>query len=1505
MRKINRKVIRGLKYIVVFLLIFFWISYALPSSLLRIPQVQNRLSEVATHQLSDYLGVPVKIGHLDFEWFNRLVLEDLYLEDQQQQPLFEASHVSAGIEVLPLLKGQLVFTSARLFGFTLNLRRETPKSPLNLQFVLDAFASKDTLKPKPNINLRFNSIHIRRGNFSYQIESEPETPGRFNAKHIDLRNLSAHIALKALAKDSLNAEIKKMSFEEASGFSLQKVAFSIMANRDSAHIQRFELNLPHSTLKISRAHMDLTQASSPAEFLDNAPITLRIAPSQIALQDLSAFVPAFKNFTDTLELTAEAEGNVNDFNLQQLTLRFGEKMLFIGQMALSDITHPKDAYLNGKINKLYLTTAGLHDLAQNLSEQPVRLPDPLMRLGTINFSGEISGFADNLTAHGKLASAIGSLQLDVVFGAEREKQIAAFLQGKVASSELQLHELFGANNPFGKALFQIDLNAQKPVGGQFGGKIAANIQAFDYKGYTYHDLQLNGVFSSDRFDGKIQLDDPNVRLHAEGLFQHQTNNSQFDFTARLDHFRPDKLFLTEKYENPDLSLALNANFTGDNIDNLSGRIQVDSLSFLTAPDSFYLKQLVVEASGHSLDRQLTIQSDLLNGEIVGAYSFQTLVPSMMQTFKEYLPALINTKTTPKRIKENNFSLLLTIENTEKLSNTLKLPFTMIQQGRITGHYNNQYNRFRIEAWLPQFNIGKTLLESGHLVCDNPLDKIDLRLKATQKNLKGLRNYVELRADAKENLINTMISWANNKQQLFKADLSVTTQFREIEQPETATPRLYTEINLNPSELIIKDTLWTIHPATITISDGHYFVDHFKVERENQHLAIQGTVSKNPTDTLLLDLKQIELSYIFDILNIPVLQFAGEATGKFRLNDLFGSRILNTDLEVNNFAFNQVRLGRLSLFSEWDDEQQGILMLGSIYKNDSTWTDVNGYIYPVGANAGLSLHFDANDINIAFLQPFVEAVGNNLQGHGFGHVHLYGPFKELTVEGEAYVADGGIGVNFLDTYYTFSDSIHLDSTSVNLRNVTIKDAFGNSGKVDLTFKHHHFKDYSFDVNVQGTNMLLYDVSQKKNPMIYGKVFASGKAGIQGNNKLINFDINMQSRPKTKVYLDFMTNNTAMEYDFITFVNKDTLRHATDSAATQSTPLIAQTDDGTELRMNFLLELTPDATIELIMDPVAGDRIKGTANGSLQIQYGTKSDLRMYGDVQIAEGDYNFSLQQIIHKDFKIRDGSTINFRGDPFNANMNITASYNLTANIADLDQSLMEETGRSSVPVNCLLMLDGALRSPAISFDLEFPNSNGELERQVRALVDTEDMMTRQIVYLLVLNKFYTPEYIRTNSYKSNELNAVASSAISAQLSSILGSFTDKVQIGTNIRASQDGFDSGTEYEMLLSSQLLDNRLLINGNFGMRNTLNTGKANTFIGEFDLEYKLTPSGDIRLKAYNHARDTYYGLKQALTIQGVGIMYRKDFTNISEIFRRRRPFFSPLPADSTQIRKDTIP
>ena len=1478
------KDIRGLKYIIIILFTLFWIFYVAPAILLRIPYIQQKVANIATTELSEYLSVPVKIGNVDIEWFNRLVLEDLYLEGQNGDVLFTANHVSAGIEMLPLAKGKLVFSAVRLFGFSVNLNKAAPKEKLNLQFVLDAFASKDSIKKNPNIDLRFNSILIRRGNFRYDIKNAPYTPNKFNAKHVHVKNLSAKIAIKALNKDSINATIKKMSFEETSGFSLNKISLNVIANKDSTIIQDFEVKLPNTNLKIAHAHLQTEKTDSLSTLLEQSPIAITIAPSQIGLKDLSAFVPAFKNFTETVELSAEASGRINDINLKHLTLKYSDEMLFIGKMGLQNITKPQEAYISGQVNKMYVTTEGLSGLVNNFSPNPVQLPPTISNLGTINFTGEVSGFFNHLEAFGKLSSTIGSIETNLIVKQNKEKNIS-HITGSLSTSHLHLKELFSEGTPLGTTKLNINLDTQLSKEGSFTGNIKANINEFEFKGYKYENILLSGDFQKNGFNGVLNINDPNGELYAKGLFLNQGENSVFNFTSRLNHFRPDSLHLTNKYESPEISCVLNANFTGNNIDNAEGDIQLDSLSFYTTPDSFFIKQLKIEATGHSSDRHLQITSDILNGEVTGAYSFTTIVPSFMKTLENYIPALINTTQKKRPIKENNFSLLLTIENTEAISNTLKLPFTMLNQGRITGHYNNQYDRFRLEAYLPKFNIGKTMFESGYLTCDNPQDKVNLLLKATQYNVKGLRNYLSLNSNAKENQINTQIEWANNKERLFKADLSASTLFIE-EKQEKGRPQLRTEISLNESPLILNDSIWRIAPANIQIANGRIGIQDFSITNGNEYLYMDGNISKDPTDTLLLDLKQIELSYIFDILNIPVLQFAGKATGTFNITDLYGSRILNTNLEVQNFAFNQVNLGRLNLFSEWDDQQKGILMLGSIYKNDSTWTDVNGYIYPVGKDAGLSLHFGANDINLAFLHPFVENIAQNMQGQGFGNVHLYGPFSKLNIEGDAYVQNGGLGIEFLNTYYTFSDSVHLRPNAIIGQNVTVYDKFGNPAKVNLIVNHQNFKDVSFDVNIQANNTLVYDAPQKQNPLIYGTVFGTGTASIKGNTQVINFDINMQSSPKTDIKLDFMNNSTAEDYDFITFINKKELQEIAQSQPVDSIkPLIfKEENEGAEMRMNFLLDITPEANIDLIMDPVAGDKIAGNCNGSLQIQYGTKSDLRMYGNVGIVEGNYNFSLQQLIHKNFKIREGSTINFRGDPFEATMNINAIYNVTANIQDLDASLAEESARRNIPVNCVLNLDGVLRNPTISFDLELPGSNEELERRVKSLINTDDMITKQIIYLLVLNKFYTPEYIN-NQYKSNDFSAVASSALSSQISSLMNSFTDKVQLGTNIRTSQDGIED-TEVEMLLSSQLLNNRLIFNGNFGYKN--NALQKNAFIGEFDLEYLLTPSGDIRLKAYNHANDMYMFLKQALTTQGVGIMYKKDFTRFSDIFRRRKKY-----------------
>jgi hypothetical protein len=296
--------------------------------------------------------------------------------------------------------------------------------------------------------------------------------------------------------------------------------------------------------------------------------------------------------------------------------------------------------------------------------------------------------------------------------------------------------------------------------------------------------------------------------------------------------------------------------------------------------------------------------------------------------------------------------------------------------------------------------------------------------------------------------------------------------------------------------------------------------------------------------------------------------------------------------------------------------------------------------------------------------------------------------------------------------------------------------------------------------------------------------------------------------------------------------------------------------------------------------------------MQIQYGTKTPLKVLGNYTIERGKYNFSLQQVIYRNFDIQEGSTVTFLGDPYAAELNVKANYRLTANLGDLDQQLIENQQRSNVTVNCILQLTGQVRHPAVTFDIDLPNSTPELNRQVKSYIRTEDMLNRQIFYLLVLNTFYTsPEYGVNNASRANM--SLLASTLSTQLSNILDAFTDKIQlIGTSFRQSNEGFGNSTEMELLLSSQLLNNRLIINGNFGYRdNPFLNSTQNTihWIGDFDLEYKLTQRGDIRLKFFNHYNyRNYYNLTPEMT-QGLGIVFRKDFNHVSDLFRRTNNAF----------------
>lgn len=301
------------------------------------------------------------------------------------------------------------------------------------------------------------------------------------------------------------------------------------------------------------------------------------------------------------------------------------------------------------------------------------------------------------------------------------------------------------------------------------------------------------------------------------------------------------------------------------------------------------------------------------------------------------------------------------------------------------------------------------------------------------------------------------------------------------------------------------------------------------------------------------------------------------------------------------------------------------------------------------------------------------------------------------------------------------------------------------------------------------------------------------------------------------------------------------------------------------------------MSIVMDPLAGDNITARGTGNLQISFYNKGNFQIFGNYLIEEGFYKMSLQNVIRKDFTLQPGGIVSFNGDPRRANLNVQAVYTVTsASLNDLAPDAASNKG--TVRVNCLLNLSGNLTAPTLHFDLDLPTVSDEDRELVRSLTNTEEQMNTQIIYLLSIGKFYTYDYAN-NAGQSDATSSLAFSTLSGQLNNMLSQVIDSQNwnIGTNLSTGEKGW-TDVEAEAILSGRLLNNRLIINGNFGYRD--NPMRSTNFVGDFEAMWLLTKNGEFRLKGYNQTNDRYF-TKSTLTTQGIGLMYKKDFTNWREL------------------------
>ena len=1441
------------------------------------------MSVFVAEELSDLLNTRVTIGRINIGLLNRIIIDDVLLDDQDEQEMLKVTRLSAKFDIMPFFKGKISISSVQLFGFNINLQKKTPDSPPNFKFVLDAFASNDTVKKDNSLDLRINSILIRRGRMAYHVLSEEETPGKFNAKHIHLQNIIANISLKALSKDSINLGIKRLSLDEkVSGFSLKKMSLKLVANSRQTSIDNFAIELPETSLKLDTIHLIYDSLKAFDRFTEQVRFSFRTLPSQITLKDISPFLPALSHFKEPISLDMEVKGTVNQLTCSHLEITADNRQFRLkGDVALQDLSHPQDAYVFGTLSELTATTRGVGFLVRNLSHDYNGVPPVLERLGNVSFRGEVSGYFTDIVTYGQLHTDLGGVNMDLKLSSDKSKGLFAY-SGAVKTTDYKLGKLL-ANEQLGEITFNLDVHGRHVTDRLPVVELKGLIASVDYSRYRYENITLDGEYKQGGFNGKVALDDPNGSIYLNGDVNVSSRIPTFNFQAIINKLRPHDLNLTSKYPDTEFSLKLRANFTGGSVDEMIGEINVDSLEFMSPEKQYFMNNMNIRASKQNNENQLRLTSEFLTASVEGKFQYHTLPASILNIMRKYVPSLI---LPPKKPIEthNNFQFDIHIYNTDILSTIFDIPLTVYTHSTLKGYFNDPLQRLRVEGYFPRLQYKNNFIESGMILCENPSDHIRARMRLTNLKKKGAVN-LSLDAQAKDDNISTTLNWGNSAAVTYSGQLAAVAKFLRTEGEK---PLLKAMVEVKPTDIILNDTLWQIHPSQVVVDSGKVDVNNFYFSHQDRYVRINGRLSDNPQDSVKVDLKDINMGYVFDIASISDdVNFEGDATGTAYASGVFKKPVMNTRLFIKNFSLNQGRLGDLNIYGEWDNENRGIRLDASIKDISTTPSRVTGIIHPLKPESGLDLNIEANELNLKFLEHYMKSIANDIKGRATGKVHFYGKFKGLNLDG-AVMTDASMNFDILNTHFAIKDTILLAPTGLTFNNIHISDMEGHSGRMNGYLHFQHFKNLNYRFEIQANNMLVMNTKESTDMPFYGTVYGTGNALLTGN-AIQGLDVNVAMTTNRNSIFTYINGSvaSATSNQFIKFVDKTPRRTIQDSIQIisyyeqlQQKRQEAEEEQKTDIRLNILVDATPDATMKIIMDPVAGDYISGKGTGNIRTEFYNKGDVKMFGSYQINQGVYKFSLQEVIRKDFVIKNGSTITFNGAPLDANLDIQASY--TVNSASLNDLIPEESSsiiqQPNVKVNCIMNLSGILVRPTIKLGIELPNERDEVQTLVRNYISTEEQMNMQILYLLGIGKFYTED--ARNNQNSNVMSSVLSSTLSGQLNNALSQVfeTNNWNIGTNLSTGDKGW-TDMEVEGILSGQLLNNRLLINGNFGYRDN---PMANTnFVGDFEAEWLINRSGDIRLKAYFETNDRYY-TKTILTTQGVGIMYKKDFNKWSDLF-----------------------
>ena len=1405
------------------------VLYLLLIVLMHLPSVQTFLGKEVAEALADKFGTKVEVGKVNLGFFNRIIIDDVMMYDQQGDSLIYASRLSAKIDYMAATQGKISVSSAQIFGLRANLYRQTAKSPANFQFVLDSLASKDTTQHKP-LDLHIGSLIIRRGAIAYNQRDVAPRSGVFSPQHIRVSELSSHILLNHVTDNSIDLLLKKLSFKDESGFKLQSLHFKLQADRQKATLKEFRLLMPRSELVL-----DDLKATYRFEGKRFIPESLRfkggIQQSKITFADVASLVPALRHFDDAVFVSSRFSGTAKSISVPSLNLRTGSGSFNLQARGSYSHASSHPAW-NADIANLNLSPAGVEFLAENLGSK-VKIPKEIQRLGTIHLTGKAKGYEKVLSAKGNIETDAGNISLQAIKNDDH-------IKASIDTRGVNLGRILD-NRKLGTVEARIDAHGtMKHIFAK------GNIARFDYGNYYFHNIEIDGDYDMKTLRGTASIADPNVNLSVKG--DYQLGSRLYALDAAINHLRPTVLGM--KMHDPSYSL-----------DNIS-----------------------ISANNKGKEGHLDIEAPFVSLYARGQYDLTTIYGSIIRLVADKLPTIPGiSKHAAKGY--NDFTLQANITSAEVLQRMFGLPLSLSLPVHINGNISDAEKNVNLYINAPNFSWDGSAFHDANIELNTIGDSLRMEARISQGLPYEKAPVYRLRAAAADNNLSTLLYYANQSSKLpITGKIDARTQFFTSDNGATGV-----HVTVNPSEIMLGEKKWLLNPADIIYRKNELTVDMLNFSHGDQHIIINGKATPQATDSIVADLKDVDVAYILNLVNFHSVDFAGKASGKAVVKSIFQTPEAYANLDVKNFVFENGPLGTLHAKAAYDNQEGQINIDATAEDGPEHLTVINGYVSP--KRNYIDLGIEAHNTSLKFMENFCGSFLNNVEAWCKGKLNVVGDLKNINLVGDV-VAHGRMHMKQLGTDYTFNHlRAHAIPDDIQFEGDSIYDSHYNGKHSHFALirggiHHKHLTRLSYDLDIDANNFLGFDTHEFGDDTFYGTVFATGTVGIHGKSGETIIDIDATPEPHSIFVYNVASPDAISAGSFIHWNDATPYIYRPYSPdSDKDKKKDSSSDFSSDMRINFLVNTNPNLTLKLMMDDQTGDYITLNGNGVIRANYYNKGGLDMFGNYVVDHGQYKLTIQNIIKKDFDFQPGGTIAFGGDPYNAPLNLQAKY--TVNGVPLsDLSIGRSFSSNNIRVDCLMDITGTPGAPKVDFSMDLPTVNSDAKQMIYSVINSQEEMNQQVLYLLGIGRFYTQtknnqtsEDASQQSQTSLAMQSLLSGTISQQINNVLSSFVNSSNwnFGANISTGNEGFNNA-EYEGILSGRLLNNRLLFNGQFGYRDNANATQS--FIGDFDLRYLIFPNGNLSIHVYNQTNDRYF-TRNSLNTQGVGLIMKKDFINLRDL------------------------